>query len=150
MQLNEFQWVSGYVTKEKFVRGRTLQEMERILGFQHGRFERGIVVIRLERLPTIDEFSLAAFSMVAEHRYQEPTDLDIQKVKHLAMSAWSLDGFERLIKVRANTPHSADVPPDEQYPPGTGAPQWKITTKIPGKIVSLVSDYPGGRYIPRD
>jgi hypothetical protein len=38
-------------------------------------------------------------------------------------------GTNRLVKVLPNTPHSELMNYDEQYPPGHGVPQWKLTTK---------------------
>jgi hypothetical protein len=148
VKINEMTFVSGYVTKDKFIRGRTIEEIERILGFQRGRFQRGISVARLERLPSLSEFELAAYSMIPEHRYSPPDDLDLRKLKQLALESWSLMGLERLLKVKPNVPHMPDLPPDWQYPPGLGAPQWKITARLPGTIVAVIDEYPGGRYQP--
>ena len=149
MTVNEVTFVSGYVTKDKFIRGRTIQQIAQILGFHPGRFRSGIAVVRLDRLPTLSEFELAAYSITAEHRFQQPTGLDIEKIKKMAAESWSLMGLERLVKVRPITPHDPDLPPDWQYPPGLGAPQWKVTSRLPGTVVDLIEAYPEGRYQPR-
>ncbi|MGB7762320.1 MAG: hypothetical protein WBL61_20970 [Bryobacteraceae bacterium] len=141
--------VSGYITKEKFIAGRTLTEIEDILGYRRGRFAKGIVVVHPTRLPLASEFELAAYSMVAEHRYQEPGGLDIGKLKQLAIASWTLLGLERLVKVWPSTPHDLNLEPDTQYPPGRGAPQWKLTTKLDGIAVDIVERYPDGRYRPK-
>jgi hypothetical protein len=114
--------VSGFVTKEKFIAGRTLLEIEDILGYRRGRFAKGIVVVHPTRLPLASEFDLAAYSMVAEHRYKQPDGLDIGKMKQNAIASWALLGPERLVKVRPNTPHDQELEPEMQYPPGRGAP----------------------------
>jgi len=140
--------VSGYVTKDKFIRGRTVQQIEQILGFHPGRFRSGIAVVLLNRLPTLAEFELAAYSITPEHRFQRPTDLNIDKLKKMAAESWSLIGLERLVKVQPAIPHDPDVPPDKQYPPGLGAPQWKLKVKIPGTVIAVIGTYPEGRYRP--
>jgi hypothetical protein len=42
---------SGCFTHEKFIAGRSLIEIERILGFHSGRLASGIVVVALQELP---------------------------------------------------------------------------------------------------
>ena len=151
MQVGEPAWVIGYVTKEKFIKGRRLAEIERILGYHAGRFAHGATFIKLNRLPSLNEFELAAYSNVAGHRYRQPTDLDIPKIKKMAAESWSLTGFERLVKVRPGVEHNVDMSPDLQYPPGQAAPQWKVTVAWPGlqgTVVAVVNAYPDGIYQP--
>jgi hypothetical protein len=140
--------VSGCITKEKFIAGRTLAEIERILGFHAGRFSRGIIVVALTDLPC--NFDLAAYSNVAKHRHSAPTGLDIAKIKADVVKTWSTCGFERLVKVRPLIPHNQNMSPDLQYPPGYGAPQWNSRDLLRGKIVGVVADYPFGRYVVAD
>jgi hypothetical protein len=149
MRVGDAVKVSGYITKEKFIAGRTLPEIEDILGYRRGRFVKGIVVVHPTRLPLASEFDLAAYSMVAEHRYAQPGGLDIAKVKQNAMASWALSGLERLVKVWPNTPHDRELEPDIQYPPGRGAPQWKLTAKLDGVVVDVVERYSEGRYRPK-
>jgi hypothetical protein len=112
-------------------------------GFQHRRFHLGIEVIRL---PGLAEFDLAAYSMTAEHRYKAPTDLDLTKLKKMAAGSWALTGPERLVKVRPVVPHVKGMNPDDQYPPGRGAPQWRLTARLQGTVVAIVNGYPDGVY----
>jgi len=146
MNVHDFVLLSGYVSKDKFLRGRTIEEMERILGYRQGRFRAGIAVARLGRLPLLSEFELAAYSLTAEHRYRQPGGLNIAKLKEMALASWSLTGLESLVKVLVNTPHDPGADSDWQYPPGSGAPQWKLTVKLPGSVVDVINAYPGGRY----
>jgi len=149
MRVGDAVKVSGYITKEKFLAGRTLPEIEDILGYRRGRFAKGIVVVHPTRLPLASEFDLAAYSMVAEHHYAQPGGLDIGKVKQNAAASWALSGLERLVKVWPNTPHDRELEPDIQYPPGRGAPQWKLTARLDGVVVDVVERYPEGRYRPK-
>jgi hypothetical protein len=146
MNVGDKTFVSGYVTKDKFILGRTLQEIEKILGFQSGRLQQGIFVLALDRLPQENEFQLAAYSTIAEHHFVLPTDLNIDKIKSNAAASWSLTGPDRLVKVRAVTPHDPNLDLDEQYPPGQGAPQWKLLARIPATCIAVVNGYPDARY----
>jgi hypothetical protein len=149
MHVGDWVKVSGYVTQEKFISGRTLAEIEDILGYRRGRFANGIRVVHPSRLPLASEFDLAAYSMVAEHHYNQPGGLDIAKLKQLAITGWATGGPSRLVKVWPRTAHNPDLHPDVQYPPGRGAPQWKLTTRIDGFVVGIVEHYPDGKYLPK-
>jgi hypothetical protein len=100
MNVGDIVSVSGCITKEKFIAGRTLVEIEKILGFHAGRLSGGISVVALTELPSLQQFDLAAYSNVAAHRHQTPVGLDIDKIKADAKASWAITGFERLVKVR--------------------------------------------------
>jgi len=51
--------VRGCVVSAKFVLGRPLAMAERILGLRPGELSPGAVLLRLNRLPTANEFDLA-------------------------------------------------------------------------------------------
>lgn len=133
--------VTGCVTKEKFLAGRTGAEIERILGYHSGRLSAGFSVVALLELPAADQFDLAAYSQKAMHRFQMPDGLDIEKLKANARASWSTAGFERLVKVLPSTRHDSRLDPDYQYPPGMGAPQWVLKSPVRGRVVSVVTDY---------
>jgi hypothetical protein len=146
MNVGDKTFVSGYVSKDKFLLGHTLQEIENILGFHRGRLQQGMAVLALDRLPLENEFQLAAYSMIAEHHFAMPTDLNIPKIMENAAASWSLTGPDRLVKVRAFTAHDPNLDLDTQYPPGQGAPQWKLVARIPATCVAVVTGYPDARY----
>jgi hypothetical protein len=54
-------------------------------------------------------------------------------------------GVNRLVKVMPNTPHAEHMENDEQYPPGLGVPQWKLTSKINAEVVAIIKA--GERYL---
>jgi len=81
MKIGEVIQVSGCFTKNKFIAGRSLREIEKILGFHPGRFSKGITVVSLTRLPTLQQFQLAGHTNVATHRFKTPTDLNIEKAQ---------------------------------------------------------------------
>jgi hypothetical protein len=150
MKVGDIVSVSGCITKEKFIAGRTLAEIEKILGFHRGRLASGIAVVVLSELPDLQSFDLAAYSNVATHRLQTPAGLDLQKVKANAKASWTLTGFERLVKVLSALRHAPDMHPDLQYPPGHGAPQWIAKVPLRGTVVAVVTDYPNGLYLAAD
>ena len=150
MRVGEVVSVSGCVTKEKFIAGRTLAEIEKILGFHNGRLSSGITVVALTELPGIQDFDVASYSNIATHRHQVPAGVDIQRIKAEAMKTWATVGFERLIKVLPALRHNQALNPDIQYPPGQGVPQWVAKTSLRGKVVGVVTGYPNGRYVAAD
>lgn len=133
--------VTGYVTQDKYLVGRSLGTLERYLGFHEGRLAHGATFVRLDRLPTSDEFELAAYSMTAAHRHVMPSGLNVSKLKALAMSRWTLSGPDRLVKVLATIRHDDTMSNDDQYPPGSGVPQWRLLpdrSAIKGTVVAVV------------
>ena len=133
--------VKGFVTQQKYLSGRSLQQIELLLGYHAGRLSRGASFATLDRLPAIDEFETFGYSQVAAHRHVVPADLDPIGLRRMAMSAWSLVGPDRLIKAFATTPHDDSMNPDIQYRPGQGVPQWKIVRGVPGKVAAVLSRY---------
>lgn len=134
----------GYITKLKFIAGRDLQYLERILGFHTGRFSSGVWIMKLDRLPTLAEFEAKGYSMIAEHRFVNPGNLNMSRVKQNAMESWALSGPESLVKIRPEMGHDAAMEPDTQYPPGLGAPQWRLIAPVPVTVIAHVTSYPTG------
>jgi hypothetical protein len=54
--------VKGFVTSEKFVRGRSPQEVERILGILPGELKDGAVLLRLNILPLPHQYELRGYT----------------------------------------------------------------------------------------
>ena len=52
----------GYITSEKFIRGRTPQEIERVLGLIPNDLGQGAYVLRLNALPLPSQFELRGYS----------------------------------------------------------------------------------------
>jgi hypothetical protein len=140
--------IRGYVTQQKFVAGRTLEEIEKILGYQKGRLAAGISYAKLLRKPLPSEFELVGMSQVPEHKHRMPDGLNIAKIKELAMSSWSITGSDSLIKIMPATPHNLHLALDLQYPPGWGCHQWKLVSDVPALIHLVAATYPHGRFVP--
>ena len=138
--------VKGFVTQLKYLNGRSLQQIESLLGFHPGRLARGASFAALDRLPSINEFETAGYSQVAAHRHRPPTDLDPVGLRRLAMSVWAAAGPDRLVKVVASTPHDFAMSDDSQYPPGQGVPQWRIVLPITGTVAAVYPAPSGSRW----
>ena len=133
--------IKGCITQERYIKGKTLPELERLLGFKKGRLEKGVVVAALIQLPTVNQFDLLGYSQVAGHKFNSDSTkgLDVDKLKELVLKeAFTLVGTKRLVKVMANTPHNDHLSNDEQYPPGEGVPQWKLTSRVSARVVDVV------------
>ncbi|MBV9504964.1 MAG: hypothetical protein JO323_08165 [Acidobacteriia bacterium] len=90
--------VKGYITSEKFVRGRPLDLAQNILGLLPGELNNGAVLVRLTRLPLPDEFELRGYTQ---------------------------------------TPGGERYKDGDKWPPGLGAPQWKLLAPIPAAVMKV-------------
>lgn len=131
--------VQGYVTQYKFIAGRSLREIEKLLGFHAGRLAQGATFAALDRLPSFGDFTTAGYSQVAAHRHRTPEGLDMDRIKRMAMSAWATTGPDRLLKVVPMMGHSTAMDDDLQYPPGQGVAQWKLTAPVPATVVAVLN-----------
>src|ERR1019366_7671173 len=50
--------VKGFVTSEKFIRGKSLEQVERILGLLPGELKDGAILLRLNVLPLPHQYEL--------------------------------------------------------------------------------------------
>lgn len=140
MHLNENIQVWGCITQEKYIMGRSAAELERILGFHNGRLRQGFVVAALDQVPAANEFEFLGYTQVAEHRHDASAtkNLDINKLKEMVRrDVFAVSGINRLVKVLANIPHQLSMSNDDQYPPGLGVPQWKLTRSVGARIIQI-------------
>ena len=148
MQLHQFIAIKGCVTQEKFIKGKTLSELENILGFHKDRLKSGVVIAALLQVPAVNHFELLGYTQVAEHKLNGNrfNGLDVEKLKEMVRrDTFTTVGVNRLVKVLPNTPHSEFMDNDEQYPPGWGAPQWRLTHKLNAEVVAIIKE--GERYV---
>ena len=139
--------VSGFITLKKFLLGRNLQQIERLLGFHKGRLRQGATFAELTAIPGVNEFDLAGYSQVANHRFDTRAlaGYDINKLKNNVLEVWNKPG-EKLVKVIATTGHNGALSNDVQYPPGSGVPQWKLIVRKQAVVRCVVNSYPDGVY----
>jgi hypothetical protein len=139
--LNKTYPMKGCITQKGSVKGRSLAELEKILGFEDGRLKAGAYVCELQQLPAKDQFTLAGYTQVATHKTKEAygkVDLDMGVVYKNLMTEWSQGGNKSLVKIVAVSDHDMTKSNDEQYPPGSGVPQWVLTTPLPFLVVKLI------------
>lgn len=141
MPVNEHIAVRGCITQEKYIKGRSLSEIEDILGFHKGRLSTGMKVAVLEHKPTTNDFDFLGYSNVAGHNFNQANldKLNVAQLKKLVVEeVFTTSGPDRLIKVLPVTGHSNDMSNDDQYPSGLGAPQWKLTTPIQARVIAEI------------
>jgi hypothetical protein len=152
---------SGFFTKQIWLQGQTLKEIENRIGFHSGRLKDGCLIGVATALPGPDDFEFAGYSQVAEHhtarqygninQAKNKSEADAQlKSKLNLIASWSLQGSDRLIKVFPGIRHSANLQPDFQYPPGSGIQQWKLKKTIVWKIIAKLERYPDEIFIPNE
>ncbi len=141
MFINKSIRVTGCITQEKYIKGKSLTEVERILGFHAGRLGEGMVVAALQQIPAKDQFELLGYTQVAEHRFNTSAlkGLDADKLKEtVRQNTFSLHGVNRLVKILPNILHQPFMKDEDQYPPGSGVPQWKLTSPVYAIVVAIV------------
>ena len=130
--------LKGYITQEKFILGRTLKQIESILGFNSGRLAAGAAVYRFTRLPQPHEFELRGYTYLPDGGTvvgKWVANMDVDKLKELLRrEIWSSSGFNRLVKV---------VPVIDwgNYPTGLGAPQWELIKPVDAVLVRNLPNY---------
>lgn len=125
-----------------------MPELESILGFHKDRLKAGVVIAALMQSPATNQFELLAYTQVAGHKINDDSfkSLDVNKLKEMVRKeTFTTVGVNRLVKVMPNTPHAEHMENDEQYPPGLGVPQWKLTSKINAEVVAIIKA--GERYL---
>jgi hypothetical protein len=152
MELHKNQEISakGYITDAKFLHG-TVFDFETNLGYHHGRLKNGFFIAYLLRLPELDEFETAGYSITPEHRHEVPKDLDVMKLKKIAREAMSNIGSRNLVKVIPKERHNEFMDPDTQYPFGRGGiPQWKLVKELRMFVFQEIeANYEGYVYLHR-
>ena len=146
MQIGQIYKCKGFVTQEKYLLGQSLVELEKRLGFKIGRFADGVWIGKLLTLPQPNEFDLQGYSQVAVHKHQPIVGLDINILKRNALGVMKTEGLDRLIKVFPVIGHNTGMGLNEQYPPGSGVPQWNLNIPLPFLITHFVGLYPSGIY----
>jgi len=155
--------MTGYFTLFKWIRGQSLTELDRRIGYRSGRISsKGALVYKFLRLPNIDEFEVRGSSVWTEQRWQnevEPkrrADLNAAAAYHRNTKVPSFDEVQRRNALESMSPFGGNMvvkvyPVDSQgidetaagYRSGLGIPQWKLAqhTQIFGTL--LLSLVPG-------
>lgn len=118
--LSQHGMVSGYITQEKFLIGKTCDRIERDLGLRPFELRNQCYIYSLERLPTSDEveFKLSCDfpdgRVFSDESYQKASDARVDYLEN------------RNTLVRSMTPVY------NYYPPGSGRVlQWRLISSVP-------------------
>jgi hypothetical protein len=162
--IGERHWSKGFCTNALVLRGKSLRDLETLLGFRSGRLDAGASVSFLQRMPTPDEFRLAGYTYfshgaVAGHRLK-PAERDSARMEELLKKekGWSakdvqkfkagmigrsivIFGPERIAKLTPVTPHTES----EEYPPGRGVFQIELVSPLPFVVKGIIGH--GGKWL---
>jgi hypothetical protein len=133
--------LTGFFTSQKFLRGQSLSELERRVGYRPGRLmAKGAAVYAFTRVPELWEFELGGYTNVSGGIKENPFPLTPAEIlyyarnpqiarpeairKQNARAEMSVHGENRLVKVRPILWDDQDT-----YPPGSGIPQWRISPR---------------------
>lgn len=134
--------LTGFFTSQGWLRGRSLDELERLLGYRTGRLSiAGAAVYAFTRVPENWEFELQGYTNVsgglqtdpawvrsdrAAAKYHAATGtLDSETIrKNMVRANMTVNGSDRRVKVKPLL-----VDPNDPYPPGAGIPQWRVSDK---------------------
>jgi hypothetical protein len=138
----------GFITRERWLIGRTSRQMARLLGFSLDRMALGARVYALKRLPRNDEFQFAGYThwpngepkggrevlppnwIAIDAKWMRGPD---ERRKDLVRSTWTQTGPDRLVKVVPNIAHKEG---ETKYPPGDGVEQWRLDRRIEMNLVA--------------
>jgi hypothetical protein len=156
--------MTGFCTQALPLRGKSLNELEDLLGYRRGRLAAGATILFLEKLLTPDDIQLAGYSYFSDgavggHKLA-PADRDPYRMESVLKSemGWSdahlraqkqkmigtkivVSGFDRLAKVIPTTGHSAG----EEYPPGKGIFQVKVVRPLSFRVKGVIA--PGQKWL---
>lgn len=151
---------AGFFTRAVGLRSKSQDDLERSLGFKAGRLAHGWWLGFMTELPGQDDFEFAGYSHlsggVEQGHLASPPDprsmhrrliderRDVVRLKASAIASFTLEGAQRLAKV---FPVAKPSGVEDDYPPGTGLPQWKLLPghEKPFAIVAFIR--PGDRYL---
>ena len=171
-QLGQFYCEKGFIGKLSYIRGQSSAEIEKRVVYRAGRLSSGWVLLVMLKKPAPDQFSLGGYSQNSNAEVMErspsgfPVRTRIDTVaraadsaadarlgtgyatkKRLALEAMEINGPDYIVKVMPDMPNIAAMPSLEQYPVGSGVPQWVLTAPMPficAAVVRAGSRYLGG------
>ncbi|NKC32817.1 hypothetical protein [Falsiroseomonas selenitidurans] len=149
LQVGDFTQATGFFTRLIAVVGQPPNELERRLGFHAGRLAQGWMLLALKEAIAPGEFAFAGYTNSAGGRTAAtlpsgvtlPVGIDeamrsrSSEIDRRLGAGWYgaqrslaesfvLTGPQRIVKVVPRMRHMAAMPDEEQYPPGSGVPQW--------------------------
>lgn len=147
----------GFFTQARYMRGVSLGDMERRVGYREGRLAEGAALLFLTRMPRADEFQFRGYTHMSNgvplgHRPDAGTRLnaeqslvadgvDVAALKAKIISGtFMVEGWTRLSKVLP----ARDAFGSNDFPPGPGIPQWEAMKPLPWRVAAILK--PGETY----
>ena len=88
--VGQTQFLTGFCTHAFLLRGKSLSDLEGMLGYRPGRLASGATVLFLEQLPGPDDFQLAGYTYFSDGALQghklDPKDRDQNRMEALLKS----------------------------------------------------------------
>jgi hypothetical protein len=139
--------MSGYFTQAHYVRFQPAAELERRLGYRSGRLGEGWWLCFMMEMPATEDFEVRGFTQmsggITQGHLASPPDprnseqrlkdggYDLGRIKACLVAAtFTLSGPKRLCKV---VPVRGEFG-SEDYPPGSGIPQWTLLKSRPKRF----------------
>lgn len=142
MQLYQPIQISGCITQECFIKGRTIPDIEKILGFNENILQSGVAVAALIELPRLNQFELLGYTQVTKDKFNKIaiSGEQIEKIKEQVLSeAFTIFGRKRLVKV-ISLKSNDSLDPKHKYKVGLGAPQWDLgRNNLRAQIVAIIN-----------
>jgi hypothetical protein len=148
----------GYVTTLISVINRPSDELERRLGYNSGRLAQGWALLLLKQSVTGGEFEFAGYTHLSGGRIGNPhlgnsrprVQDDLQTMladpsgfaTRFAQNNFVLSGPNRIVKIIPTGTADPALSEPDQYPVGTGIPQWILTRE---KLFLVAVVVPTGR-----
>lgn len=160
MQVGQTIMKRGFFTKALYLRSQPSHELERRLGYRTGRFSQGWVLFFMEEELSETDFEFRGYSQMSDgvaqghlpnppdprnsERWLSDNNYDIPRLKQkVAREVFKYAGPERLAKAVPNAGEFGE----NDYPPGSGIPQWSIPRpkEIRFRVAALIG--PGQAYL---
>lgn len=147
----------GFFTQAMWLRMQAQETLEDRLGYKRGRLREGWYLLFMVQMPRADQFEVRGYSHmsggVALGHLPNPPDprnseqrlrdggYDLRRIKEsLVRETFTLNGHLRLAKV-IPIARASGV---DDYPVGSGIPQWTLVTDLNFRCAAVVA--PGAMY----
>jgi hypothetical protein len=153
--------LSGLVTLQRFVQGRSLSDIERMLGYTRGYFSEGAIAAVATTLPEIDGFFPIGIASSADGKggsseainkasKDSEYEVRLKLMKESARNTWSLQGISRLVSFMPKSQMNTHLNSGQFTQGGRMIPQWHILRDkaIPFRVTAVVEGYPNALFEP--
>lgn len=149
----------GFVTRLIFVINRPARALEEAIGYHRGRLDKGWSLLLLKERIEPNDIVLAGYSHFSGGRIGHPRHgnarptveaqaagwLDLDRVKRSLAESFVLEGPERIVKLIPAAAHDPAMAEPDQYPVGSGIPQWILAREKTFIVAATVQ--PGAAYL---